>query len=165
MPEWLRSPMLARCFGRWPSCGADTGTSTGCPMRPVLGDQADVECDLIRPHPPRRGPEPCKSARFSRPPGLTRQHQDESRQRRAEGATLRELVLSYKEGTKEAAVFHNACSTASGKWSFARDKKRLSKGLGVNCRLTGYRTKPSQCHFRVEYRYVVPAGSLRHTRC
>jgi DNA invertase Pin-like site-specific DNA recombinase len=56
---------------------ADTGTSTGRLMLAVLGGLADVERDL------------------SRPPALTPQQQAEARQRRAEGATLKELARSY----------------------------------------------------------------------
>jgi DNA invertase Pin-like site-specific DNA recombinase len=66
---------------------ADTGTSTGRLMLAVLGGLADVERDLIRTR--RAG------STWADPPALTPQQQAEARQRRADGATLKELARSY----------------------------------------------------------------------
>lgn len=75
---------------------ADTGTSTGRLMLAVLGGLADVERDLIRT---RTAEGRCRATargqHMGRPPSLTPQQQAEARQRRAEGATLKELARSY----------------------------------------------------------------------
>jgi DNA invertase Pin-like site-specific DNA recombinase len=47
---------------------ADTGTSTGRLMIAVLGGLADVERDLIRTAPHRRGPQPRAEARAAHGP-------------------------------------------------------------------------------------------------
>jgi DNA invertase Pin-like site-specific DNA recombinase len=78
---------------------ADTGTSTGRLMIAVLGGLADVERDLIRTRTAEVRSRAQKSGqRMGRPPKLTAVQQAEARQRRAEGAMLRELARSYHVG-------------------------------------------------------------------
>ena len=78
---------------------ADTGTSTGRLMLAVLGGLADVERDLIRTRTAEgRSRAKARGQHMGRPPALTPQQQDEARQRRAEGATLKELARSYNVG-------------------------------------------------------------------
>lgn len=78
---------------------ADTGTSTGRLMLAVLGGLADVERDLIRTRTAEgRSRAKARGQHMGRPPALTPQQQDEARQRRAEGATLKELAKSYNVG-------------------------------------------------------------------
>ena len=75
---------------------ADTGTSTGRLMLAVLGGLADVERDLIRTRTAEgRSRATARGQHMGRPPALTPQQQVEARQRRAEGATLKELARSY----------------------------------------------------------------------
>ena len=75
---------------------ADTGTSTGRLMLAVLGGLADVERDLIRTRTAEgRSRATARGQHMGRPPALTQQQQEEARQRRAEGATLKELARSY----------------------------------------------------------------------
>jgi len=75
---------------------ADTGTSTGRLMLAVLGGLADVERDLIRTRTAEgRSWATARGQHMGRPPALTPQQQAEARQRRAEGATLKELARSY----------------------------------------------------------------------
>jgi DNA invertase Pin-like site-specific DNA recombinase len=75
---------------------ADTGTSTGRLMLAVLGGLADVERDLIRTRTAEgRSRATARGQHMGRPPSLTPQQQAEARQRRAEGATLKELARSY----------------------------------------------------------------------
>lgn len=75
---------------------ADTGTSTGRLMIAVLGGLADVERDLIRTRTAEgRGRAQARGQHMGRPSKLTPQQQAEARQRRAEGATLKELADSY----------------------------------------------------------------------
>jgi DNA invertase Pin-like site-specific DNA recombinase len=75
---------------------ADTGTSTGRLMLAVLGGLADVERDLIRTRTAEgRSRATARGQHMGRPASLTPQQQAEARQRRAEGATLRELARSY----------------------------------------------------------------------
>jgi DNA invertase Pin-like site-specific DNA recombinase len=75
---------------------ADTGTSTGRLMLAVLGGLADVERDLIRTRTAEgRSRATARGQHMGRPPALTPQQQTEARQRRAEGATLKELARSY----------------------------------------------------------------------
>jgi DNA invertase Pin-like site-specific DNA recombinase len=78
---------------------ADTATSTGRLMIAVLGGLADVERDLIRTR-TAEGRSRAKAAgkHMGRPPALTPQQQAEARQRRADGATIRELAASYNVG-------------------------------------------------------------------
>jgi DNA invertase Pin-like site-specific DNA recombinase len=78
---------------------ADTGTSTGRLMIALLGGLADVERDLIRTR-TAEGRSRAKACgqHMGRPPSLTPQQQAEARQRRAEGATLKELARSYNVG-------------------------------------------------------------------
>jgi len=78
---------------------ADTATSTGRLMIAVLGGLADVERDLIRTR-TAEGRSRAKARRqhMGRPPKLTPQQQAEARQRRTEGATLKELAKSYNVG-------------------------------------------------------------------
>jgi DNA invertase Pin-like site-specific DNA recombinase len=76
---------------------ADTGTSTGRLMLAVLGGLADVERDLIRTRTAEgRSRATARGQHMGRPPALTPQQQAEARQRRAEGATLKELARSYE---------------------------------------------------------------------
>jgi DNA invertase Pin-like site-specific DNA recombinase len=78
---------------------ADTGTSTGRLMIAVLGGLADVERDLIRTRTAEgRSRAKARGQHMGRPPSLTPQQQAEARQRRAEGATLKELAQSYNVG-------------------------------------------------------------------
>jgi DNA invertase Pin-like site-specific DNA recombinase len=75
---------------------ADTATSTGRLMLAVLGGLADVERDLIRTRTAEgRSRATARGQHMGRPPALTPQQQNEARQRRAEGATLKELARSY----------------------------------------------------------------------
>lgn len=75
---------------------ADTGTSTGRLMLAVLGGLADVERDLIRTRTAEgRSRATARGQHMGRPPALTPQQQAEARQRRADGATLKELARSY----------------------------------------------------------------------
>ncbi len=78
---------------------ADTGTSTGRLMLAILGGLADVERDLIRTRTAEgRSRAKARGQHMGRPPALTPQQQAEARQRRAEGATLKELARSYNVG-------------------------------------------------------------------
>src|ERR1700738_1893944 len=78
---------------------ADTGTSTGRLMIAVLGGLADVERDLIRTRTAEgRSRAQKRGQRMCRKPKLTEAQQDETRRRRAEGATLAELARSYGVG-------------------------------------------------------------------
>ena len=78
---------------------ADTGTSTGRLMIAVLGGLADVERDLIRTRTAEgRSRAKARGQHMGRPAALTAQQQVEARQRRAEGATLKELAKSYNVG-------------------------------------------------------------------
>src|SRR5271167_112855 len=78
---------------------ADTGTSTGRLMIAVLGGLADVERDLIRTRTAEgRSRAKARGKHMSRPPKLTPQQQKEARQKRAEGATLKELAETYNVG-------------------------------------------------------------------
>ncbi len=75
---------------------ADTGTSTGRLMLAVLGGLADVERDLICTRTAEgRIRATARGQHMGRPPALTPQQQAEARQRRAAGATLKELARSY----------------------------------------------------------------------
>jgi DNA invertase Pin-like site-specific DNA recombinase len=75
---------------------ADTSTSTGRLMIAVLGGLADVERDLIRTRTAEgRSRAKARGQHMGRPPKLTAVQKAEARQRRAEGATLKELALSY----------------------------------------------------------------------
>ena len=78
---------------------ADTATSTGRLMLAVLGGLADVERDLIRTRTAEgRSRAKARGQHMGRPPALTPQQQAEARQRRADGATLKELAESYDVG-------------------------------------------------------------------
>ena len=84
------------CFRSMAEPWADTGTSTGRLMLAVLGGLADVERDLIRTRTAEgRSRAKARGEHMGRPPALTPQQQAEARQRRAEGATLKELARSY----------------------------------------------------------------------
>ena len=75
---------------------ADTATSTGRLMIVVLGGLADVERDLIRTRTAEgRSRAKARGQHMGRPPKLTDAQKTEARRRRAEGATLKELVESY----------------------------------------------------------------------
>jgi DNA invertase Pin-like site-specific DNA recombinase len=78
---------------------ADTATSTGRLMIAVLGGLADVERDLIRTRTAEgRSRAKARGQHLGRPSALTPQQQAEARQRRADGATLKELAQSYNVG-------------------------------------------------------------------
>ncbi len=78
---------------------ADTATSTGRLMIAVLGGLADVERDLIRSRTAEgRNRAQKRGQHMGRPPKLTPEQQKEARQRRAEGATLKELAQAYNVG-------------------------------------------------------------------
>ena len=78
---------------------ADTATSTGRLMIAVLGGLADVERDLIRTRTAEgRRRAKTRGQHIGRPPALTPEQQAEARQRRAAGATLKELARSYNVG-------------------------------------------------------------------
>jgi len=83
---------------------ADTATSTGRLMLAVLGGLADVERDLIRTR-TAEGRERAKAQgrHMGRPPALTPQQAAEARQRRADGASIRELAESYNVGKSTIA--------------------------------------------------------------
>lgn len=75
---------------------ADTSTSTGRLMIAVLGGLADVERDLIRTRTAEgRSRAKARGQHMGRPTKLTDVQKAEARQRRAEGATLKDLALSY----------------------------------------------------------------------
>ncbi len=68
-------------------------------MIAVLGGLADVERDLIRTRTAEgRSRAKGRGQHMGRPPALTPQQQAEARQRRAGGATLKELAQSYNVG-------------------------------------------------------------------
>src|SRR5271156_100450 len=76
---------------------ADTGT--GRLIIAVLGGLADVERDLIRTRTAEGRSRAQKGGQhMGRPPALTPQQQKEARDRRAAGATLKELARSYNVG-------------------------------------------------------------------
>jgi DNA invertase Pin-like site-specific DNA recombinase len=78
---------------------ADTATSTGRLMIAILGGLADVERDLIRTRTAEgRTRAKARGQHLGHPFALTPQQQAEARQRRAEGATLKELARSYNVG-------------------------------------------------------------------
>jgi DNA invertase Pin-like site-specific DNA recombinase len=78
---------------------ADTGTSTGRLMIAVLGGLADVERDLIRTRTAEgRSRAKARGQHMGRPSKLTDVQKVETRRRRAEGATLKELAESYDVG-------------------------------------------------------------------
>jgi len=78
---------------------ADTATSTGRLMLAVLGGLADVERDLIRTRTAEgRTRAKAQGRHMGRRPALTSQQATEARQRRQEGATLKELAESYNVG-------------------------------------------------------------------
>jgi len=75
---------------------ADTGTSTGRLMIAVLGGLADVERDLIRTRTAEgRARAKGRGQHMGRPSKLTAAQRVEARERREQGATLRELARSY----------------------------------------------------------------------
>ncbi|MGC8536921.1 MAG: recombinase family protein [Rhizomicrobium sp.] len=78
---------------------AEPWAGTGRLMLAVLGGLADVERDLIRNRTTEgRSRAKARGQHMGRPPAFTPQQQDEARQRRAEGATAKELALSYNSG-------------------------------------------------------------------
>lgn len=92
---------------------ADTSTSTGRLMIAVLGGLADVERDLIRIRTAEgRSRAKANGQHMGRKPKLTPQQQAEARQRRAEGATLRELADSYNVGVATIARLGNPIAAA-----------------------------------------------------
>ena len=75
---------------------ADSATSTGRLMLAVLGGLADVERDLIRTRTAEcRSRAKARGQHLGRPSALTVQQAAEARQRRQDGATLKELAESY----------------------------------------------------------------------
>lgn len=75
---------------------ADSSTSTGRLMLAVLGGLADVERDLIRTRTAEgRSRATARGQHMGRPPRLTPQQASEARQRRQDGATLKDLADSY----------------------------------------------------------------------
>ena len=75
---------------------ADSSTSTGRLLLAVLGGLADVERDLIRTRTAEgRSRATARGQHMGRPSALTVQQAAEARQRRQDGATLRELADSY----------------------------------------------------------------------
>jgi DNA invertase Pin-like site-specific DNA recombinase len=75
---------------------ADSSTSTGRLMLAVLGGLADVERDLIRTRTAEgRSRAKARGQHMGRPSALTSQQAAEARQRRQDGATLKELAESY----------------------------------------------------------------------
>ncbi len=65
-------------------------------MLAVLGGLADVERDLIRTRTAEgRSRATARGQHMGRPPALTPQQAAEARQRRQDGATLKELADSY----------------------------------------------------------------------
>jgi DNA invertase Pin-like site-specific DNA recombinase len=83
---------------------ADTATSTGRLMLAILGGLADVERDLIRTRTAEgRSRAKAQGRHMGRPPSLTAAQATEARQRRAEGATIRELAKSYNVGKSTIA--------------------------------------------------------------
>ena len=78
---------------------ADTGTSTRRFMLAVLGGLADVERDLIRTRIAEgRSRAKTQGKHMGQPSSLTPAQQEEATRRRAQGATLQELVHSYNVG-------------------------------------------------------------------
>lgn len=91
---------------------ADTDTSTGRLMLAVLGGLADVERDLIRTRTAEgRSRAKARGQHMGRPSALTPLQQAEVRQRRADGATLKELAGSYNVGI--ATIFRTARTTSA----------------------------------------------------
>jgi len=83
---------------------ADTATGTGRLMIAFLGGLADVERDLIRTRTAEgRSRAKGRGQHMDRPPALTPQQQAEARQRRGDGATLKELAQSYNVGISTIA--------------------------------------------------------------
>ncbi len=82
-------------------------------MLTVLSGLADVERDLIRTRTAEgRSRAKARGQRMRRPPALTQQQQAEARQRRAEGATLKELAASWtppKTSMKPAFILIHCC--------------------------------------------------------
>ena len=75
---------------------ADSSTSTGRLMLAVLGGLADVERDLIRTRTAEgRSRAQDRGQHMGRPAALTPAQQAEARQRRQDGAGLKELADSY----------------------------------------------------------------------
>jgi DNA invertase Pin-like site-specific DNA recombinase len=75
---------------------ADTSTSAGRMMIAVLGGLADVERDLIRTRTAEgRVRAKARGQHMGRPSKLTAAQRVEARERREQGATLRELARSY----------------------------------------------------------------------
>ena len=72
-------------------------------MLAVLGGLADMERDLIRTRTAEgRSRVMARGQHMGRPPALTPPQQAEARQRRADGATLKELARSYNVGPTRA---------------------------------------------------------------
>ncbi len=75
---------------------ADTSTSMGRVMLAVLGGLADMERDIIRTRTAEgRSRATARGQHMGRPSALTSQQATEARQRRHDGATLKELAESY----------------------------------------------------------------------
>ena len=86
---------------------ADTSTSTGRMFLAVSAAMADVERDLIRTRTAEgRSRAQARGQHMGRPPALTVQQQAEARQRRREGATLKELADSYNVSKATISRLH-----------------------------------------------------------
>ncbi len=78
-------------------------------MIAILGGLADVDRDLIITRTADgRARAKARGQHMGRKPSLTPQQQAEARQRRAEGATLRELADSYNMGKSTIARLSRA---------------------------------------------------------
>ncbi len=106
MPETEGTPMTADTYSMLAGTSSpaphqaepwsDTGTSTGHLMIAVLGDLAGAEHDLIRTRTAEgRSRAQKRGQHMGRPSKLTDAQKVEAR-RRAEGAALAELALSYE---------------------------------------------------------------------
>ena len=93
---------------------ADTATSPGRLMLAVLGGLADVERDLIRTR-TAEGRTGARAAHGPTPPALTPQQAAEARQRRQDGATLKELAESYNVGRPRASACGGLGASTSAK--------------------------------------------------
>src|SRR4051794_11377473 len=78
---------------------ADTTTPHGRLMLTILGGLAEFERELIRTRTAEgRHRAKAQGKHMGRPPSLTAAQQKEATRRRAQGATLQELVHSYSVG-------------------------------------------------------------------
>ena len=86
---------------------ADTSTSTGRMFLAISAAMADVERDLIRTRTAEgRSRAQARGQHMGRPRALTVQQQAEARQKRREGATLKELADSYNVSKATISRLH-----------------------------------------------------------